>query len=109
MPDCYRISLALANGVRFHAGGWGRSCGRLATKARNRKALAPRRRSGTKVGRGVDGVTRAKIRAIREIRGKSRGMKHEKLTGEIPGAAMAVLNELNPKLEADHGLHGFHR
>jgi hypothetical protein len=51
----------------------------------------------------------AKIRAIREIRGKSRGMKHEKLTGEIPGAAMAVLNELNPKLEADHGLHGFHR
>jgi hypothetical protein len=40
----------------------------------------------------VDGVTPAKIRAIREIRGKNRGMKHEKLTGEIPGAAMAVLN-----------------
>jgi len=34
----------------------------------------------------------AKIRAIREIRGKNRGMKHERLTGEILGAAMAVLD-----------------
>jgi GxxExxY protein len=41
----------------------------------------------------------AKIRAIREIRGKNRGMKHEKLTGEIPGATMAVLNELKPGLD----------
>jgi len=30
-------------------------------------------------------------------------MKHEKLTGEILGAALAVLNELKPKREADHG------
>ena len=36
----------------------------------------------------------AKIRAIREIRGKNRGLKPEQLTGEILGAAMAVLNEL---------------
>jgi hypothetical protein len=58
---------------------------------------------------GCHGSTRiSSIRAIREIRGKNRGMKHEKLTGEILGAAMAVLNELKPKLGADHGLHGFH-
>ena len=41
----------------------------------------------------------AKIRVIREIRGKNRGMKHEKLTGEILGAAMAVLDELKPGLD----------
>jgi hypothetical protein len=41
----------------------------------------------------------AKIRAIREIRGKNRGLKPEQLTGEILGAAMAVLNELKPGLD----------
>ena len=35
-----------------------------------------------------------KIRVIRVIRGDQSSMKHERLTGEIPGAAMAVLNEL---------------
>jgi GxxExxY protein len=41
----------------------------------------------------------AKSRAIREIRGKNWGLKHEKLTGEILGAATAVLNELKPGLD----------
>ena len=41
-------------------------------------------------------LSSAKIRAIREIRGNHRGMKHEKLTGEVLGAAVAVLNELRP-------------
>jgi hypothetical protein len=37
-----------------------------------------------------------KIRVIRVIRGKNPAVKHEELTGDIMGAAMAVLNELKP-------------
>jgi hypothetical protein len=40
-----------------------------------------------------------KIRVIRAIRGKNPAVKHEELTGDIIGAAMAVLNELKPGLE----------
>ena len=40
-----------------------------------------------------------KIRVIRVIRGKNPAVKHEELTGEIMGAAMAVLNELKAGLE----------
>ena len=40
-----------------------------------------------------------KIRAIRAIRDTQSWMKHEKLTGEILGAAMAVLNEFKPGLD----------
>lgn len=39
------------------------------------------------------------IRVIREIRGQSLTMKHEELTRDIIGAAMAVLNELKPGLD----------
>ena len=40
-----------------------------------------------------------KIRVIRVIRGKNPAVKHEELTGDIIGAAMAVLNELKPGLD----------
>src|SRR5713101_8324145 len=40
------------------------------------------------------------IRVIDVIRDYSSSMKHEELTGDIIGAAMAVLNELKPGLEA---------
>ncbi len=33
------------------------------------------------------------------IRGKNPAVKHEELTGDIIGAALAVLNELKPGLE----------
>jgi GxxExxY protein len=36
---------------------------------------------------------------IRVIHGYSSSMKHEELTGDIIGAAMAVLNELKPGLD----------
>ncbi len=64
-------------------------------------AKPPRRGVGRAPRLGAASVASppAKIRAIREIRGKNRGMKHEKLTGEILGAAMAVLNELKPGLD----------
>lgn len=39
------------------------------------------------------------IRVIRVIRGKDFFMKHEELTKQIIGAAMAVLNELKPGLD----------
>ena len=39
------------------------------------------------------------IRVIRVIRGYACSMKHEELTGDIIGAAMAVLNELKPGLD----------
>jgi hypothetical protein len=39
------------------------------------------------------------IRVIRVIRGYASSMKHEELTGDIIGAAMAVLNELKPGLD----------
>src|SRR5712692_4499401 len=39
------------------------------------------------------------IRVIHVIRGYSSSMKHEELTGDIIGAAMAVLNELKPGLD----------
>jgi GxxExxY protein len=39
------------------------------------------------------------IREIREIRGDNPLMKHQKLTAEIIGAAMTVLNELKPGLD----------
>ncbi len=39
-----------------------------------------------------------KIRVIRVIRGKNPAVKHEELTGDIMGAAMAMLNELKPGL-----------
>jgi len=39
------------------------------------------------------------IRVLRVIRGYSSSMKHEELTGDIIGAAMAVLNELKPGLD----------
>jgi hypothetical protein len=43
------------------------------------------------------------IRVIRVIRGQSPFMKREELTGDIIGAAMAVLNELKPRLdESEH-------
>ena len=40
-----------------------------------------------------------KIRVIPAIRGKNPAVKHEELTGDIIGAAMAVLNELKPGLD----------
>ena len=40
-----------------------------------------------------------KIRVIRVIRGKNPAVKHEELTGDIMGAARAVLHELKPGLE----------
>ena len=41
-----------------------------------------------------------RIRVIRVIRGKNPAVKHEELTGDIIGAAMAMLNELKPGLGA---------
>src|SRR5258707_11044712 len=40
-----------------------------------------------------------RIREICEIRRQNHPMKHEELTGDIIGAAMAVLNELKPGLD----------
>ena len=39
-----------------------------------------------------------RIRVIRVIRGKNPAVKHEELTGDIMGAAMAMLNEVKPGL-----------
>src|SRR2546426_9418134 len=39
------------------------------------------------------------IREISEIRGKNQPMKHEQITKDIIGAAMAVLNGLKPGLD----------
>jgi GxxExxY protein len=39
------------------------------------------------------------IREIREIRGQNPPMKHDDITKDIIGAAMAVLNELKPGLD----------
>ena len=52
-------------------------------------------------GRDVtdDAELRFFIREIREIRGQPHSMKHEQLTRDIIGAAMAVLNALKPGLD----------
>jgi hypothetical protein len=47
----------------------------------------------------TDDTDKNSIRAIREIRGKTSHMKHEKITKDIIGAAMAVLNEPRPGLD----------
>src|SRR5437867_9759845 len=51
----------------------------------------------TRIGWEMD--TQKIIREIREIRGTNQAMKHEEITKDIIGAAMAVLNELKPGLD----------
>ena len=79
--------------------GWG--CPVADWPSKHRTAKPPRRGVGRAPRPGAASVASppSKIRAIREIRGKNRGLKPEQLTGEILGAAMAVLNELKPGLD----------